>query len=88
MWDNNWFQPASINQLLTSTSPNGTNVHKSIDHDQSEEVGLLPFLETEPITITLTPIPILAVTSNTHLTIGDVSTNIHISGKRRQELLL
>ena len=33
-WDNNWFQPASINQSFTSTSPDGTNVHKSIDHDQ------------------------------------------------------
>ena len=33
MWDNNWFQPASINQSVSSTSLNGTNVHKSIDHD-------------------------------------------------------
>ena len=86
-WDNNWFQPASINQSFSSTSPDGTNVHKSIDHDQSEEIGLLPIPGTEPITITSIPIPILAETPNTHITKGDVSTNIHISGKRRQELL-
>ena len=75
-WDNNWFQPASINQSFSSTSPNGTNVHKSTDHDQSEEVGLLPIPGTKPITITSTPIPILPETPNTHITIGDVSTNI------------
>ena len=86
-WDNNWFQPASVNQPFSSTSPDETNVHKSIDHDQSEKVGLLPLSGTKPITITSTPIPILAETPNTHITIGDVSTNIHISGKRRQELL-
>ena len=90
-WVNNSFQPAIINQSFSSTSPNGTNVHKSIEHDQSEdEVVLLPLRGTEitePITITSTPIPILAETPNAHITIGDVSTNIHISRKRRQELL-
>ena len=65
-WDNNWFQPASINQSFSFTSLNGTNVHKSIDHDQSEEVGLLPIPGTESITITSTPIQILAETPNTH----------------------
>ena len=90
-WDNNWFQPASINQSFSSRFPNWTDVHKSIDHDQSEyEICLLPLLGTEitePITITSTPILILAETPNTHITIGDVSPNVQISGKRRQELL-
>ena len=84
-WDNNWFQATWINQLFSSTSPNGTNIHKSIDHDQpEEEVSLLPLPGTEitePITITSTPIPILAETPNAHITIGGVSTDIHISGK-------
>ena len=87
-WDNNWFHPASINQSFSSS--NGTNFHKSINHNQSEdEVGLLPLPGAEivePMTITSTPIAISAETPNTHVTIRDVSPNIHISRKMRQEL--